>query len=84
MVCNVNGPDGFLSVRSCASTQCPVVRSLRRLAVLQVDTRYRSGHWIYVSGAYRNNDEYGNRLAETKILEVKGWAHDGYLCSFLD
>jgi hypothetical protein len=84
MVCNVNGPDGFLSVRSCASTDCPIVRSLKRLAILQLDTRYRNGHWVFVTGAYRSHSPDGDRLAETKILAVRGWAHDGYLCDFLD
>jgi len=83
MVCNVNGPDGFLAVRACASTDCKINRSFRRLAVLEVNTAIRSGNWVYVTGAYRNTDEWGNDLAETKILPVNGWAHDNYLCDFI-
>ncbi|MEM1161988.1 MAG: hypothetical protein AAGJ28_13725, partial [Pseudomonadota bacterium] len=38
MVCNVNGPDGFLSVRSGPGTSHAVKRRLKRLATLDVDT----------------------------------------------
>lgn len=84
MVCNVNGPDGFLTVRSCPSTSCSKVRAFNRLAVLVVDTRYRNGNWVWVTEAYRNHDKNGNRYVETQHFAVEGWAHDGYMCSFLD
>lgn len=84
MVCNVNGPDGFLSIRACTQPGCPSVRQLKRLAIVFVDTRVRQGHWVYVTGAYRTHSEDGDRLAESKPLTVRGWAHDGYLCDFLD
>ena len=92
MVCNVNGGDGFLALRSCTGPkeQCPQVRTFRRLAVMQVDTRQRVGNWVRVVGSYRKHDEHGNRLAQridnrtTGNGIVDGWMHDGYLCSFLD
>lgn len=84
MVCNVNGPDGFLSVRSGPGTQYSIRRNLKRLAILHVDTRYRQGHWIYVRTAYRTHSEDGYRLDHTRRLHVEGWAHDGYLCDFVD
>ncbi len=84
MVCNVNGPDGFLSVRDCASTRCKVNRNLKRLAIVEVDTRYRDGRWIWVRTAYRNHTESGRRLAHPRDLHVQGWTHDGYLCDYLD
>lgn len=84
MVCNVNGPDGYLSVRSGPGTNHRIERNLERLAILSVDTRYREGRWVYVNTAYRTHDRHGRRLAEVADLHVSGWAHDGYLCDFLD
>lgn len=84
MVCNVNGPDGFLSVRACTQPGCGIVRNLKRLAIVMIDTRVRDGHWVFVTGAYRNHSEDGDRLAAPKNLPVRGWVHDGYLCDFLD
>lgn len=83
MVCNVNGPDGFLSIRSGPGTQHPANRKLNRLAIVEVDTRQRRGNWISVLTAYRTHDINGNRIT-LKELPVSGWAHDGYLCAFLD
>lgn len=83
MVCNVNGPDGFLSVREGPGTDAPVKRKLNRLAILEVDTARRSGHWVKVLTAYRTHSKDGTPL-EHKSLHVSGWAHDGYLCDFLD
>ena len=84
MVCNVNGPDGFLSVRAGAGSNYPIRRNLKRLAIVNVDTRYRQGHWIYVHTAYRVHDEWGNPIPDGRDLHVEGWAHDGYLCDFID
>lgn len=83
MVCNVNGPDGFLSVRAGPGTDAPIRRKLNRLAILEVDTRHRSGHWIRVNTAFRSHSKTGRPIAH-KSLHVEGWAHDGYLCDFLD
>jgi hypothetical protein len=84
MVCNVNGNDGFLSVRSGPGTGYGIKRNLRRLAILEVDTSYRQGRWIYVRTAYRRHSVYGERLAEVQDLHVEGWAHDSYICNFAD
>ena len=51
MVCNVNGPDGFLSVCAGAGTNFEVVRSFNRLAVLNLDLSQRRGRWVRVTGA---------------------------------
>ncbi|MDO5606046.1 MAG: hypothetical protein Q4G25_12880 [Paracoccus sp. (in: a-proteobacteria)] len=83
MVCNVNGPDGFLTIRANPDAGSATMRRLARLAVVQVDTAQRRGHWIRVQGAYRYHDKNGRPIAP-KSLPVTGWAHDGYLCSFLD
>jgi hypothetical protein len=83
MVCNVNGRDGFLSVRQCDSTRCKIERNLKRLAIVTVDTRYRNGNWVYVTDAFREHSEDGDRLLNSKPLTVSGWAHDGYLCNFM-
>lgn len=83
MVCNVNGRDGFLSVRSGPGTQYGIRRQLNRLAILTVDTRYRHGNWIYVRTAIRAHDPWGYRLDFTQNLHVEGWAHTGYMCEFL-
>jgi hypothetical protein len=83
MVCDVNGSDGFLTVREKPSSSSGSVRKLERLAVIEVDTRQRQGHWIKVTGAYRNHSKSGQRQAY-KALPLRGWAHDDYLCSFLD
>lgn len=83
MVCNVNGPDGFLSIRSGPGTNFPANRKLKRLAIVEVDTRYRQGNWIKVLTAYRTHTINGIRQRD-KSLHVAGWAHDNYLCGFLD
>ncbi len=83
MVCNVNGPDGYLSIRSGPGTQHSVNRNLKRLAIIEVDTRHRRGRWAKVLTAYRTHTIDGVRQGD-KSLHVTGWAHDGYLCDFLD
>jgi len=83
MVCNVDGPDGFLSIRSGPGTTHVVNRRLKRLAIVDVDTSERRGRWVKVVTAYRTHTDQGERRAY-KSLHVTGWAHDGYLCSFLD
>lgn len=82
MVCNVNGPDGFLSVRSGPGTNYAIRRNLKRLAIVTVDTRYRQGSWVYVRTAYRAHDESGYQLRGHRNLHVEGWAHSGHLCDF--
>ena len=85
MVCNVNGPDGFLTVRAGPNAGTSANRKLKRLAILTVDTSQRQGHWVRVLGAHRNVSEAGLPLAGGyKELPVTGWAHDDYLCDFLD
>jgi hypothetical protein len=83
MVCNVNGPDGFLSIRTGPGTGNPVARRLNRLARVRVDTRQRRGNWVRVIDAGRSFTTEGIRQ-QYKALPVSGWAHDGYLCSFID
>lgn len=83
MVCNVNGPDRFLSVRSGPGADYPVERSFNRLTILEVDTGQRRGAWIRVLGAHRTHTTDG-QPQEYRDLAVTGWAHDGYLCSFID
>lgn len=84
MVCNVNGPDGYLSVRSGPGTKHEVLRNLERLAIVTVDTGQRQGHWVRVVGAHRDHSPDGDALADRRHLPVAGWAHDNYLCDFLD
>jgi hypothetical protein len=83
MVCNVNGPDGYLSVRMGPATNQPEMRSFNRLAILTVDTRERQGNWVRVKGAHRSHTKHGSPQTH-RNLPVTGWAHDGYLCSFQD
>jgi hypothetical protein len=65
MVCNVNEPDGFLTVRSGPGTDFGKVRALGQ-------------------GCGRlSHHHQGRRTAARKNLTVQGWAHDGYLCSFI-
>ena len=84
MVCNVNGDDGFLSVRSCASTDCKIKRNLKRLATVRVNITQtkQNGNWVRVTTAFRTHTEDGFQYDETKDLHVSGWAHTGYLCDF--
>lgn len=84
MVCNVNGPDGYLSVRMGPTADQPAMRSFNRLAILTVDTRERHGHWVRVLGGRRTHTVNGAALAYAPALPVVGWAHDGYLCAFED
>lgn len=82
MVCNVNGPDGFLSVRSGPGTDFKVVRSFKRLAVIDLDLTEWRGRWMRVTGAHRHMSPEGNPVAR-RNLPVQGWVHDGYLCAFV-
>ena len=84
MVCNVNGPEGFLSVRTGPDTSYPIARNLKRLAILTVDTSAHIGNWVFVKTAHRSHSVDGQLLAQPERLPVTGWAHDGYLCDFLD
>ncbi len=83
MVCNVNGPDGFVSIRSGPGTNHRVNRSLKRLAIIEVDSGQRRGNWVRVLTAYRTHTTNGRRQ-NYKSLHVSGWVHDGFLCSYLD
>lgn len=82
MVCNVNGPDGFLSIRTGPGTSYKQARAFNRLAIVRVDTSERRGRWVRVLGAYRITTKDGWPQTH-KNLPVQGWAHDGYLCSFI-
>ncbi|MEP5732299.1 MAG: hypothetical protein ABJL67_23365 [Sulfitobacter sp.] len=82
MVCNVNGPDGFLTVRSGPGTSFGKVRAFNRLAILTVDISQRRGNWVYIVDGYRTVTKDG-RSQQIKNLPVQGWAHDGYLCDFI-
>ena len=83
MVCNVEGPDGYLSIRSGPGTKHKANRKLKRLAIVDVDSGQRKGNWIKVVTAYRTHTPGGTPQTYKK-LHVTGWAHDGYLCDFLD
>ena len=82
MVCNVNGPDGFLTVRKGPGTSYEKVRAFERLAVLRVDITQRQGRWVRVIDGSRSVRKTGESQAY-RHLPVEGWVHDGYLCSFL-
>lgn len=82
MVCNINGTDKFLSVRSGPGTEYKIKRKLERLAIIVLDLGQRQGRWIKVKTAYRTHDTDGFQLDYTKPLPVKGWVHDGYLCAY--
>lgn len=82
MVCNVNGPDGFLSIRSGPGTQYKVMRNLKQFAVVVYDPSRREGRWVPVLGAHRSTSPSGGPHPY-QDLPVKGWAHDGYLCDFI-
>ncbi len=81
MVCNVNGPDGWLAVRAGPGTEHVIRRKLKRLVVFEVNTDARVGPWVQVWTAYRLTDQNGNPIAK-KSLHVEGWAHTGYLCDW--
>jgi len=83
MVCNVNGPDGYLTIRSEPSSNASSARKLKRLSIVVVDTRQQRGSWVKVTEAYRTHTTAGQRQT-LKNLPVKGWAHSNYLCDFLD
>ena len=83
MVCNVNGPDGFLTIRTGPDTSFPKARALKRLATVVVDISRRQGHWVRVVEAFRGVTEDGV-FQDLKLLPVQGWAHDGYLCDFIE
>ena len=83
LVCNVNGPDGFLAIRSGPGTEHETLIKLERLAYVTVDTRERDSNWVRVVGTSRGWTPEGKR-AEHEDYGVSGWAHDGYLCSYTD
>ncbi|QUJ75202.1 hypothetical protein KDD17_09205 [Sulfitobacter albidus] len=82
MVCNVNGPDGYLSIRSGPGSDFEAVRRLNRLAIVVVDADERRGRWVRVLRAYREVTKDGTGQP-FRDLPVQGWAHDGYLCDFI-
>ena len=84
MVCDVNGPDGYLAIRSGPSTNRSIKRKLKRLAIVVVDTNRISGdgRWIKVVDAYRTHDTNGFQYDETIELPVNGWASTRYLCDY--
>ncbi|WP_370400845.1 SH3 domain-containing protein [Sulfitobacter sp. JB4-11] len=81
MVCNVNGPDGFLTVRSGPDSSYAKVRAFNRLAILTVDIREQYGSWVRIVDGYRTVTQNGISQP-VKELPVYGWAHTGYLCDF--
>lgn len=82
MVCNVNGPDGFVSVRSGPGTEFKINRNLARFANVQYDPASRQGRWVRILDAHRQTSASGGPHPY-KPLPVQGWAHDGYLCDFI-
>lgn len=82
MVCNVNGPDGYLSIRSGPGTDFKALRKLKRFAIVKFDTTEQRGRWVRVITAYREVSPQGGPHPY-KSLDVQGWAHDGYLCDFI-
>ena len=82
MVCNVNGPDGFLTIRTGPDASFPKARALNRLATVTIDISQRSGRWVRVVDAHRNVTKDGYSQTP-KQLPVQGWAHDSYLCDFI-
>ena len=83
MVCNVNGPDGFLTIRARPTSSSKANRRLKRLAIVVIDTRQRVGKWVRVVTANRTHSPNG-RIQQFKNLHVTGWAHSNYLCDFID
>ena len=83
MVCNVNGPDGFLTIRAQPNSNSKAKRRLKRLAIVVVDTREQVGKWVKVVTANRTHSPSG-QSQPLKDLRVTGWAHSNYLCDFLD
>ena len=83
MICNVRNSESFLSIRSGPDESYRIKRNLKRLAIVVVDTRYRSGHWVKVVTAYRTVSVNGESLNRVVDLSVSGWAHDNYLCDFI-
>lgn len=82
MVCNVNGADGFLSIRTGPDASYPQARAFKRLVTVVVDITQRQGRWVRVVDAFREVTEDGY-WQDLKQLPVQGWAHDGYLCDFI-
>lgn len=82
MVCDVNGKDGWLAVRTAPWIADNILRKLERLAILRVDSQQRSGRWIYVREAYRTVDKNGFYIGGVKTLGVSGWVHTDHLCDF--
>ena len=78
-VCNVNGPDGFLSVRDGPGTEYPILRKLERFANVTIDSDDRIGSWVRVLSADREISKNGYDQ-EYVDLHVAGWAHENFLC----
>ena len=78
-VCNVNGPDDFMSVRSGPGTQYPTSGELERFANVTINSDERVGRWVRVLSADRNisKDGYDQKHVD---LRVAGWAHQNFLC----
>jgi hypothetical protein len=82
MVCDVNGPDGFLAVRTAPWIADNILRKIERLAIMRVDSQQRSGKWIYAREVFRTVDKFGFGVGGTKDLGASGWVHTDHLCDF--
>lgn len=82
MVCNVNGPDGYLSIRSGPGTNHAIKRKLNRLAILSISPSGKSGKWVPVTTAFRTHSKEGYSIGGKKSLHVSGWAHGNYICDY--
>lgn len=82
MVCNVNGPDGFLTIRSGPGSSYSAQRKLNRLATLTISPAGRQGSWVPVLTAGRTHSSDGYSIGQNKSLHVTGWAHGNYICDF--
>ncbi len=82
LVCNVNGADGFMTVRAGPGSNFEARRSLNRLATVHIDTSQVQGDWVRVLTAYRVLTSEGVTQPD-QILHVSGWAHTDFLCDFI-
>jgi len=81
MVCNVNGPDGFLTIRDGPGYSYSNARALNRLANVVLNISQRQGRRVKVLDAYPRVSKDGNKQA-FKRLAIQGRVDDGYFCTF--
>lgn len=86
MVCGLSGDGSSLSVRAAPKIKARVVRKLLPLAIVELTGETdKSRTWAKITGFRREvSPRQGRSLPKTdqKAVQVSGWVHTDYLCTY--